>query len=178
LSKKELKNKGELPKYIVINAHEPIIDKDTFSRVQAERERRKNLRCFATETLEKSVFSGKLRCEACDCYFYRSSGKRASGNVRIWVCSDKKFKKPCPCKVKDIREDVLEAVSAEVLGLMEFHADVFNNKVHEIVAIASQMRTLAYHFNDGRIVMKKWEPMKSAFSVYQDEKDRARGGVK
>jgi hypothetical protein len=40
ISKKAKKNNGELPKYLVSNHHEAIIDRDTFNRVQEEMARR------------------------------------------------------------------------------------------------------------------------------------------
>ena len=36
LSKKKVKNTGQLPQYLVENHHEPIIDRDIFDAVQIE----------------------------------------------------------------------------------------------------------------------------------------------
>ena len=44
ITKKKVKNRGELPQYYMENAHEAIIDRETWALVQKEHERR-NVRC-------------------------------------------------------------------------------------------------------------------------------------
>ena len=156
ITKKGCKNNGELPKYIIEDAHEAIIDKVTFDRVQAEKQRRKELGRLSSKICAQSAFSCRIRCETCGCLFYRSSGKRAGGNVRIWVCSEKKFNNRRGCATRGLREDVLEDVSASILGIKAFDSGTFTRLIREVGV--SQENMLTFHFYDGRVVTHQWEP--------------------
>ena len=84
ISKKQVRNNGELPQYYVKDAHEPIIDRETFERVQKEMLRRSSARphtnCVGTTLHE---FTGKILCGKCGCKYRRK--KLASGKV-VWIC--------------------------------------------------------------------------------------------
>jgi DNA invertase Pin-like site-specific DNA recombinase len=154
ITHRDRKNNGELPKYVISDAHEAIIDRETFAKVQAEKERRKKLGCFATDTLTRSAFTSKITCEVCGVHFYRSSRSRTNGKFKVWICCNRKEGRAHNCEVKDLPENILQKVSAEVLGLETFDPDVFAEKIEEIVVPSAH--TLVYHFYDGRTVTKEW----------------------
>ncbi|MBR3622861.1 MAG: recombinase family protein, partial [Selenomonadaceae bacterium] len=58
-------NKGELPQYLVKNHHEPIIDRESFNKTQAELKRRGELGIFAYGVVPTSCFTQKLECGKC-----------------------------------------------------------------------------------------------------------------
>jgi hypothetical protein len=86
------------------------------------------------------------------------------------------------CPAKQIPEETLMAVTAEVLGLAEFDEDVFKNKISEIRV--PEDNRLAFFFSDGNIVNREWEN-RSRRQSWTDEMKQAarernlrRGGVK
>ena len=80
ISKKKVRNEGQLPQYYVENSHDAIIPPDLFDAVQAERKRR--------SVLEKSrerktyPFTGKIICGKCGKKYRR---KTTSAGIR-WIC--------------------------------------------------------------------------------------------
>ena len=53
-----------------------------------------------------------------------------------------------------IHESILESVTAEVLEIPEFDADVFSTKIRQIVVPSKN--TLVYHFHSGKTVTREW----------------------
>jgi hypothetical protein len=82
LTKKMVKNTGQVQQYYVEDSHPAIVDPDEWDVVQVEIERRKKRssigRC-------KSSFSGKIVCGECGGYF----GKKVWGSYK----SDKAYRK-------------------------------------------------------------------------------------
>lgn len=86
ITKKVVKNNGERPMYLVTNHHAPIIDRDTFNRVQQELARRSSKRKISDKTTtEQGKYSGKyalselLICGHCGTPYRRQMWK-SNGN--------------------------------------------------------------------------------------------------
>ena len=76
LTKKAVKNCGQVPSYFVEQSHPAIIDPAVFEMVQREMERRsKEGRRYSGV----SIFSGKIRCSECGGYF----------GAKVWHSTDK-----------------------------------------------------------------------------------------
>lgn len=97
ISKKTIRNNGELPKYLVKDHHEAIIDRGLFERVQIEIARRAGKRRVAGKggQMELSRYSGRyaltelLICGHCGSPYKRVTWT-ASGNKRIvWRCTSR-----------------------------------------------------------------------------------------
>ena len=153
-TKKRKKNKGALTQYYVENTHEAIIDMETFQYVQAEMARRKELGCFANKALTLNCFSTKIRCAECGRSFVRSKRKNRAKVSQLgeeyvfWECTTAK-KNNCPrCKTGTIREDLLKAECAKVMGLDAFDEDAFADQVNTITI--PQTGTLIFDMKDGR----------------------------
>lgn len=111
MTKKTKKNNGELPKYLVKNHHEKIIDHWLFDKVQAEMARRSGKRKVSDKTLtEQSKYSSKyaltelLICGCC-CTPYRrvtwskKAIKRLCGDVSAaWTMVRNTAKSPPPSR--------------------------------------------------------------------------------
>ncbi len=123
ITKHRKRNNGELPRYLAENTHEPIIGKDVFDAVQEEFIKRSEQR--------KSVFTSKIICSNCGAYYTRNS----VGNgkyYKVWTCRTKR-KSGCKiCGAKDIREDRLKEICADVLNLTEFDEIAFLDKIDNI----------------------------------------------
>lgn len=163
ITKKTKKNRGELPKYFVENTHPAIIDKETFDYVQKEMARRKALGCFANKALNLNCFSTKIKCGCCGRSFVRSRRKNkakqsALGEYEVlWECtSHKKKKHPGQetCTSGIIRESVLQEETAKVLEIPEFDADVFSEKIKQI--IVPEKGILIFEFRDGTRLEHHW----------------------
>ena len=131
LSKHRVKNEGQAPSYYVENSHPAIISQELFDMVQAEKERRKNLRSTAKtgrgKYSRKYVLSGLLVCSNCGAKFRRNGRTVASGEfIPTWVCithqKDHQACKMRPLKDKEIYADYERAVKrllGETNDLME-----------------------------------------------------------
>ncbi len=123
LSKSRLKNEGQSPSYHVENSHPAIITKEMFDMVQAEIQRRKNIRSTVNtgkgKYSSKYVLSGLLVCGDCGAKFRRFGRSLKSGEfIPTWVCVTHQ-KNPNDCKMKPIKEqDILDAFKRAVQRLV------------------------------------------------------------
>lgn len=96
LTKKSVKNTGQLPQYYVVDNHEAIISKEMFKRVQFERARRKSLAPVTGKTktntgrfAPKYGLTGLLLCGECGYYYRRVTWYRRSGKKVVWRCTNR-----------------------------------------------------------------------------------------
>lgn len=92
LSHEKKYNKGEREFIEIKNHHEPIIDRETFVKVQEEIKRRKNkAKVDGSKHSNRYALSGKLKCGSCGCaYVGGDNRKRQDGSVRkSWKCYEK-----------------------------------------------------------------------------------------
>jgi len=155
ISHKYMINNGELPVYLVEDAHEAIIDKATFEAVQAEQARRRELGVFANWSIKTTVFTTKIKCGKCGASFHRKGRKRADGSSsKYWRCGTMDKKGNAKCHMKDIPEDKIKLTAAEVLGLDDFNDAVFAEEINLITV--SEDSTLIFRLTDGSEVLKTW----------------------
>lgn len=107
----QVKNNGELAKYLYENNHEGIIDKDMFEFVQSEKKKRSNKITKEGKSLRKSAryssgntLSGKIHCGYCGKNFRRITTH--SGEV-VWRCAGRVEKKG-NCKNETIKQNILD----------------------------------------------------------------------
>lgn len=141
ISKVTVPNVGQLPKYLITDDHEAIVDRDTFSSVKSEAEKRSLLCSHRQGT--PGVFSGKIRCAGCGKNYRR---KTTRYNI-MWCCATFNTKGKKYCDSKMIPESTLMSVSACALGLTEFDEDVFAARVDHVDAHDNNL--LRFFFKDG-----------------------------
>ena len=113
LTKKNVKNQGQVPQYYIKENHEAIIDPELFDLVQAEMadRRRKYGRYMGV-----SIFSGKIRCGDCGCWFGPKVWHSNDKYRRIvWQCNDK-FKKQCTST--HLTEDEIKAAFIKAFNII------------------------------------------------------------
>ena len=73
ISKRSVRNTGQLPQFLVEENHEAIIDKALFQQAAVERERRSfnKGKAFAP-----TVFAGMIRCDCCGKNYRRKAASR------------------------------------------------------------------------------------------------------
>lgn len=97
ITKKAVKNNGQLPKYLVKNHHAPIIDRKTFEKVQAEMARRagKSATTEATCPSGFSKYSCKfalnelLICGECGTVYSRRTWINGGQKKIVWRCKSR-----------------------------------------------------------------------------------------
>ena len=155
ISKKHCINKGELPKYYVEKSHTPIIDKDTFLRVQDEIAKRAK-KYSKGNNLNTYAFTSKIKCNLCGKSYNRKiSASGTKYEKPVWICStfNTYGKKYCPSS--QIPEEILETISAEVLGISHFDKNVFEEKIKQI--IVPNKGELQFIFKDSSQVKRTWD---------------------
>lgn len=108
-----VKNRGELPKILVKDDHEPIIDEELYEKVAARRQMEKQYRI--NNRNEPTIFSGKVFCGRCGSICNREEGK----GYKIWRCrrqvlQRKKACQACPTWEREFTEGM------KALGITEF----------------------------------------------------------
>jgi DNA invertase Pin-like site-specific DNA recombinase len=93
ISHKVVKNNGERPMYLVTDHHEPIIDRDTYNRVQQELARRSSKRKISDKTTtEQGKYSSKyalselLICGHCGTPYRRTTWSARGKKQIVWRC--------------------------------------------------------------------------------------------
>ena len=156
ITHKEMKNKGELPIYLVENAHEAIIDKATFEAVQAEQAKRRELRGLNKRSANKTAFRSKIKCGNCGATFHRKGRKRVDGSTfQTWHCSTNSTKGKTYCPMLDVPEDKIKEATCEILELNEFDREVFAAKITGITV--SERFKLIFYTANGKEIYKSWE---------------------
>jgi DNA invertase Pin-like site-specific DNA recombinase len=119
LAERRVKNTGQAPQKYVENNHPAIIDRLTWEAVQAESERRSNLRSTA-ETGRgrydmRYVFSGIIECGECGSMFRRHNNSYRGKVERVWTCKEHlKGNRYCP--QLSVKEDYLESLFVATLN--------------------------------------------------------------
>lgn len=114
LTKKMVKNNGELPQYHVEGDHEPIVSKEIWLAAQGELLRRKqfmefhNLRTLGRNT-DEQPFTSRVFCSDCLSVYWRRTLSRKGGPIKVWMCGNryKDKNRGGGCPNTQIREDEL-----------------------------------------------------------------------
>lgn len=169
INRKSCINKGQLPMYHAQESHEAIIPMEEFAAVQEERKRRAQKYTHAPEVKQTYPFTKKLHCMCCGKYYRRKMISRGPA----WICGtfNTMGKSFCPTS-KQIPEDTLMAVSAEVLCLEEFDASVFLQQIQEVQVKADN--NLTYIFKDGHSIDAVWRDRSRSESWSSEKRAAAR----
>lgn len=143
IEKVKTKNNGELPKYMVEEAHEAIVDADTFQKAQEILQQREKQYSHDGAT-NRYPLSGMIQCGCCGKNYQRKIYPQGVN----WLCATfaRKGKKYCPT-AKQIPENILLPIICKVLGLPEFDEAVAKEKEFSILLIL--------FFTPGKLVIGK-----------------------
>ena len=151
ITKRKIYNSGQLPQFYVKEAHEPIIDKETFLTVQ---ELLKENQRFTPSAPTTNIYqlTGMIHCGCCGKYYRR----KVQPYRVIWICHtyNTRGKKYCPDS-KQIPEDILYDKCCEVLQLDEFDNEVFQSEIKQI--IVPEPNVLTFVFKDGHKRTVHWQ---------------------
>lgn len=154
-----VRNTGELPMYLVEGAIPTIIDRDTFTTVQAEIARRRDLGARANWSINTVALTSKIKCAACGCSFVRSVRKPRTQNsitTEHWICTERKKGRTTGCGTSEISDTALKTFIATVLSIDEFDDDVFTARIDHIDVTGKDHYT--FHYTDGTTSAHTWRP--------------------
>ena len=93
ISRKTIKNTGQLPMYLIENHHEGIVDRDKFNKVQTEMARRSAARSPSQKTptgltsyASKYALSERLVCGECGTLYRRCTWTQKGVKRIVWRC--------------------------------------------------------------------------------------------
>ena len=165
ISKRSVRNTGQLPQFLVEENHEAIIDKALFQQAAVERERRSfnKGKAFAP-----TAFAGMIRCDCCG----KNYRRKAASRCIKWCCGtfNTRGKAFCPDSKMIPEETVVEAVCT-VLGLEEFDSARFLAQVERIDACKGNL--LRFHLCDGSTQEYIWRDRSRAESWTPEMKKAA-----
>lgn len=168
LTKKEVRNKGELTMFYAECTHPAIIGKGIFEQVRARMEanRRKNK---AGETPGcKYPFSGLITCGQCGKHYRR----KITAGKPVWICATFNQLGKAYCPSKQIPEDTLCALTCKVLGLESFDEEVFKRRITAL-RIPSPNHVI-YTFADGTEAATEWRDRSRRDSWTEEMRRQAR----
>lgn len=140
LTKKQVKNEGEVPQYYVTGYHEPIITPAVWDLVQAE------LAAPATDRRSSSrqrTFSGKIRCAQCGAWYGSKTWHAGTKyEKRIWRCNHK-YAGGTPCATPHVSDEQITAAFLDAVH----HLLASRDQVDELVdkAVRAELDTTDLH---------------------------------
>ena len=124
ITHKIVKNHGERPLYLVTDHHDPIVDRDTYNRVQQELARRSSKRKISDKTVtEQGKYSSKyalselLICGHCGTPYRRTTWSARGKKQIVWRCISRleHGKKYCPdsptIKEEQLHKAIIHAIN-------------------------------------------------------------------
>ena len=145
ISKKVKKNNGERPMYLVTDHHDPIIDRDTYNRVQQELARRTSKRKISDKALteqgkytSKYALSELLICGNCGTPYRRCTWTARGKRQIVWRCISRlehgtKYCTDSPTmKEEKLHRAILQAVN-EYLGCRDEIAKILKDNIGSVL---------------------------------------------
>ena len=159
ITKKNKINRGELPQYHVEEAHEAIIDIDTFNSVQAELERRTEKYGHVPKEQKRYPFTGLLICGNCG----KNYRRKVTATQPVWICATYNTRGKKYCDSKQIPESTLSAITAEVATIEDIEKIVVFNG-----------NRLEYHLADGSVIERTWADRSRSESWTEEMREEVR----
>jgi len=141
LTKKQVKNVGQLRQFYITEDHEAIVSRAVFEEVQNEVQRRAEKHIVVGGA--KSAFTGKIQCGICG----KNYRRKTTPYNTVWCCSTFNTRGKAYCASKVIPEETLKDCIADALGRKYFTEDFFIGMVDRI--IAEPGNTIRWIFKDG-----------------------------
>ncbi len=167
LTKARSWNSGQLPMYYATETHTPIIDPETFEQAQAIYESNKKKFEPKGPTTNRYPFSSMIFCSNCG----RKYKRKVTQSGVVWNCATFLNEGRSACHTKQIPEEILLSVAAEVLGLAQFDETVFKRAIKQL--FVPSFNVLMFDFHDGRQTERKWQDRSRSESWDEAARKRA-----
>ena len=170
ISRKVIKNTGQLPMYLVQNHHEGIVSRETFDAVQTEMARRnagkspskKNAPTGMASYSSKYALSERLVCGECGTLYRRCTWSRKGKKRVVWRCVSRldygtKYCHQSPSMDEDtLQKSILAAINSvmsqknelirQITGAMEMELAPIHGEMMTLSEIDRQLEELNKHF--------------------------------
>ena len=146
ITKKERRNRGELPRYLIHEHHKAIIRHDVFEAVQKRIAERAAL---SPQTLHRKAngFTQKIVCGKCGAFYRKAKNS--------WICKGKTDLHSC--NGLNLPDYELRKITCEVLGIDEIDDVLVAERITKIVC---DEWILTFNLADGSSVSRAWEKRK------------------
>ncbi|QNO17863.1 recombinase family protein [Caproicibacterium amylolyticum] len=146
LTKKKMKNTGQLPQFFVEDSHEAIIDRDTWDAVQDKIDRRANSHP-PRKAPDSYPFTGLIRCGKCGAPYRRKHANAGKPYEKIvWICATFNTLGKAECDSQQIPESVLETLAEEVGGI---------SQISEVMV--PEANRLIFRMKNGSEIEREWQ---------------------
>jgi hypothetical protein len=173
ITKRKVRNIGQLPKYHVTDSHAPIIDRETFAKVQAEISRRSANHKPNPPQEPHYPFTGIIRCGRCGAPYKRKHFLVGTKYQKyVWICPTFDQLGKDECGSQQIPEDILTAKTIELLHLESL--DDINLRASIAEIRVPEHNLLVYVFHDGHEVEVPWENPSRRQSWTPEMREQAR----
>ena len=144
LTKKRVKNTGDVPQYYVQESHPPIIEPETWEAVQLEMERRKKF-CeqHGIKKLDTRLpFWGKVICGECGAAYSRKTWMQPEDSKRkVWICSNRyKTKGVKGCESEHVDEEILKIAFVNVFNTLVENKEYLLEKWEKAIESADALK--------------------------------------
>lgn len=157
ISKRVVKNTGQLPMYLLKNHHEGIVDKVTYNAVQAEWARRNAKRTPSVKTVptgkgcyaSKYALSERMICGECGSNYRRCVWSKRGKKRTVWRCVSRldygtKYCHDSPTLDESvIQKAVLTALNSAMGRKDELVHHITNTMAQELISIPGETMSLA-----------------------------------
>ena len=168
LTKKLVRNKGELPRYYAEQTHPAIVDIQTFQRTQAIMEEHRKHSCGTKPNTTRYPFSGRIICGNCG----KSYSHKVCHGFAAWQCTTFLYSGKSVCPAKQIPESTLMNMCCTALGIAGFDEEQFKNSVDRILVTGPN--SVTFEFVDGRKEDFIWKDRSRAESWTDEMKENAK----
>lgn len=154
-----VRNTGQLPQYLVENAIPAIIDHATFTRVQTEIARRRELGARANWSINTVTLTSKIRCVACGRSFVQAKRAAKSQNnitMKRWICTNRRSGRSNTCGTRELSDTALKKLIADVLEIDSFNDSIVAERLDHIDVEGKDR--LTFHLTDGTTNVRTWDP--------------------
>ncbi len=172
LTKKLVRNKGELPQYYAEETHPAIIDAQTFEQAQAVMEAHRKQSCGTKPTTKRYPFTGKIVCGNCG----KNYSHKTTHGIPAWQCTTFLYTGKSACPAKQIPEDTLTALCCTALDLKQFDETEFEKRIDSILVTGPN--AVLFRFKDGHSADFTWKDRSRAESWTDEMKAAARNRYK
>ena len=173
ITKRKVRNAGQLPQYYVTDSHSPIISREMFAAVQDEIARRSSKHKSKPPQEPRYLFTGVIKCGKCGAPYKRKQAAAGTKYAKIvWICSTFNTLGRGECDAQQIPESILKAKCAEVFGLCGLDELILRSCVAEILVPGAGKLVFVFHNN--RRVTVAWENPSRRESWTPEMKELAR----
>ena len=159
LTKRDVKNRGQMPQYHATDAHEAIISLEDYNDVQEEMVRRaERYAPPAKDYTKRYPYSGLITCGCCGARYSR----KVTHGGPVWICTTYNTQGKAACPSKAIPEETLNKLTADIV-------------IEDLAAIRAEAgNRLVFLYKDGTTQEARWQDRSRADSWTPEMKQRAR----